>query len=314
MRPKTVITLTLNPALDVKMRFSAPRLGALNRAQRMDVEPSGKGINVARALARLGIRVRAVAPLGGSFGLAIEQLVLAETGLELIGVQITESTRCNLKVIDANSSEVTEFNAPGPALTREEWKRIEAALFEPLEEGDQVVLAGSLPAGASSTVYASLVQKTHEIGASALLDTAGAALREALPARPFLVKPNRLEAEELLGLPIRDRKDAIWAAQRIQALGAQHVVLSLGGDGAVFLSPKEGVWAHPPRVQVKSTVGCGDALLAGVVAGILHQRPWPDGARFATALAAARAGGEGVEFPDLNRVKALIGEVRLEVL
>lgn len=314
MRPPKVITLTLNPALDVKMRFKAPRLGELNRAQGMDVEPSGKGINVARALARQGIRVQAVAPLGGSFGLSIEQLTATDAGLELIGVRITGSTRCNFKAIDAETGEVTEFNAPGPALTGEELERVEATLLEQLEEGDLVVLAGSLPAGTDPEAYAGLVQKIQGIGARALLDTGGEALRKALPARPFLVKPNRLEAEELLGLSIGDREDALRAARRIQELGAQRVVLSLGADGAIFLSPQEAVLALPPRVQVKSTVGCGDALLAGVVAGILQQRPWPEGARYATALAAARARSEGVEFPDLSQVEELIGGVGLEAL
>jgi 1-phosphofructokinase len=160
----------------------------------------------------------------------------ANTGLELIGVRIAGSTRCNFKAIDAETGEVTEFNAPGPALTKEELGRVEAALLGQLREGDLVVLAGSLPTGTDPEAYAGLMWKIQGIGARALLDTGGEALRKALPAGPFLVKPNRLEAKELLGLSIGGREDALRAAKRIRELGAQRVVLSLGANGAVFLT------------------------------------------------------------------------------
>ncbi|PZA06006.1 MULTISPECIES: 1-phosphofructokinase family hexose kinase [unclassified Meiothermus] len=312
MSPPKVVTLTLNPALDLKMVVQAPRLGALNRAQAMEVEPSGKGINVARALARQGIPVRAVAPLGGGFGLAIERSLQATPNLELASVKIAGATRGNFKATDVETGEVTEFNAPGPTLREEERIRVEAAVLDQLEAGDLVVLSGSLPGGVGPEVYADLARRLQALGAKVLLDTGGEALRQALPARPFLVKPNRLEAEELLGWPI-GKEDALRAARHIQKLGAQHVVLSLGGEGAVFLSPREAVLAFPPRVRVRSTVGCGDALLAGVVAGILQGWPWQEVARYATALAAARAAGEGVEFPERDQTQALLGGVRLEI-
>lgn len=313
MSPPKVVTLTLNPALDLRMVVQSPRLGGLNRAQRMDVEASGKGINVARALARQGIPVRAVAPLGGSFGLAIERLLWATPNLELVLVRIAGSTRCNFKAIDAVTGEVTEFNAPGPSLTGKELAQLEAAVLDWVGEDDMVVISGSLPEGVGLGVYADWVGKIRRIGAKALLDTGGEALRQALSARPFLVKPNRLEAEELLGWPILGREDALRAARHIQTLGAQRVVLSLGAAGAVFAS-QEAILALPPQVPVTSTVGCGDALLAGVVAGILRQLTWQEVARYATALAAARASGDNVDFPDTIWVGELLGGVRLEVL
>jgi len=244
---------------------------------------------------------------------AIACQLQATPEFELITVEIAGFTRANFKAIDAETGEVTEFNAPGPRLTKEELERLEAILLQRLEEGDVVVVSGSLPQGVGPEVYAEWVSKIHKIGAKALLDTGGEALKKVLSAKPFLVKPNRLEAEELLGWPIRSREDALRAVRQIQTLGAQWVVLSLGAEGAVFAA-QETLLALPPRVRVTSTVGCGDALLAGVVVGMFHRHSWQEIARYATALAAARACGEGVEFPNISQTQALLDEVRLEPL
>ena len=313
-----VLTVTLNPAIDMRMRFSEVRLETLNRAQNVQLEPSGKGINVARALARQGIEVTAVALLGGPFGAMLESqlresqlLGQSISRLRLLRVPIAGETRCNVKVLDLERSAVTELNAPGPAVSTAELEALRQTLRREVNAGDLVVLSGSLPAGVPVETYANLIRELSSLGVKTYLDADGAALRAGLEAKPFLIKPNRLEAETLLNMRIESRENALEAARRFQRLGAQQVVLSLGKDGALFVSSTEAVFAQPPTVQVRSTVGSGDALLSGVIAAQLQNRSWLETARYATALAAARVASSSLEFPEPHEIAALLERVRV---
>ena len=303
-----VLTVTLNPAVDMRLRFASLELEGLNRAQDVQLEPSGKGINVARALARQGFDVTAVALLGGPFGAMLESQL---HGLCLLRVPIAGETRCNIKVLDLERSAVTELNAPGPQVSESELEALRRALQREVRAGDLVVLSGSLPANAPVETYANLIRELSGLGAKTYFDADGAALQAGLAAKPFLIKPNRLEAETLLKMTIESPDDALEAARRLQTLGAQQVVLSLGGDGALFVSSDQAVFAKPPAVQVHSTVGGGDALLSGVIAAQLQGLSWPETARHATAVAAARVASISLEFPSPAEIAALLGRVRV---
>ena len=317
-----VLTVTLNPAIDMRMRFPQVRLEGLNRAQNVQLEPSGKGINVARALARQGFDVTAVALLGGSFGAMLESQLLEQSissqsiseqtgrGLHLLRVPIAGETRCNVKVLDLERSAVTELNAPGPAVSAAELEALHQTLRREVKAGDLVVLSGSLPAGVPVETYANLIRELSSLGVRTYFDADGAALQAGLEAKPFLVKPNRIEAETLLNVQIESRADALEAARKFQRLGAQQVVLSLGSGGALFVCT-EAVFAQPPAVQVQSTVGSGDALLSGLVAAQLRGFSWPETARYATAVAAARVASSGFEFPAPHEIAALLERVQV---
>ena len=317
-----VLTVTLNPAIDMRMRFASLELEGLNRAQDVQLEPSGKGINVARALARQGFDVTAVALLGGPFGAMLEnqllELQLLEQsissplhGLRLLRVPIAGETRCNVKVLDLERSAVTELNAPGPEVHESELEELRRALQREVKAGDLVVLSGSLPTNAPVATYANLIRELSGLGAKTYFDADGSALQAGLGEQPFLIKPNRLEAETLLKMTIESPAEALEAARRLQTLGAQHVVLSLGGDGALFVSRDQAVFAKPPAVQVHSTVGSGDALLSGVVAAQLQALSWPETARYATAVAAARVASISLEFPNPTEIAALLEQVQV---
>jgi 1-phosphofructokinase len=250
-----VLTVTLNPAIDMRMRFASLQLEGLNRAQAVELEPSGKGINVARALARQGVEVTAVALLGGPFGTMLEAQLLEQSisslsgpGLRLLRVPIAGETRCNVKVLDLGRSAVTELNAPGPKVSESELEDLRQTLRREVKAGDLVVLSGSLPANVPVETYANLIRELSSLGAKAYFDADGAALQAGLAAQPSLIKPNRLEAETLLNMTIKSPADALEAAQRFQTLGAQAVVLSLGADGALFVSGTEAVFVQPPTV------------------------------------------------------------------
>jgi 1-phosphofructokinase len=305
-----VLTVTLNPALDVHMFVARPRLGALNQASAVHLSPSGKGLNVSRALSRQGVRSTAIVPLGGPFGEVIQALLRAsDIDIDLRAVAIAGATRSNTKVVDEDSAVLTEFNAPGPELSAEELESCCMALFHALRYGDTVVLSGSLPPGLEPDTYAHWIAGVKGRGAQGFLDTAGPALQEALAAGPDLVKPNRQEAEALLDTPIRSYGDALGAAREIQAQGAGRVVLSLGEHGAVFLARQGCLFVKPPKVKPYSTNACGDAMLAGVVVGLSHDWPWERVARYATAVAAARAVMKGPELPDEPRIRQQLGGV-----
>lgn len=177
--------------------------------------------------------------------------------------------------------------------------------------GDLVVVSGSLPAGVPVEAYANLLRELSGLGVKTYFDADGAALQAGLEAKPFLIKPNRLEAETLLNVRIESRTDALEATRKFQTLGAQQVVLSLGAEGALFVSSTEAVFAQSPAVQVHSTVGSGDALLSGVVAAQLHGLSWLEMARYATAVAAARVASSSLEFPAPHEIAALLERVQV---
>ncbi len=310
MRTPSVITITLNPALDMTMRFQQPQLGELNRAETVSLEPSGKGVNVSRALQAQGVVAKTILPLGGAFGAMIQDALLA-AHLPLLSVPIAGQTRCNVKVIDLASGTSTEFNAPGPQIAPDELEALKVILRGAIGVDDLVVFSGSLPGDLPSGVYADLIHEVHALGARAILDADRDALRDALPARPYLIKPNRREAEALLGTTIDTNELALEAARRIQARGVAHVVLSLGADGAIFLSPTEAYLATPPQVRAHGTVGSGDALLAGAVAALVRGWSWSRTARYATAVATARTAMEGIEFPDQSQIEPYLDRVQL---
>jgi 1-phosphofructokinase len=308
MTQARIITLTLNPALDITQVHTGVTLGAMNRAQSAFIEASGKGINVAQAAAKLGVSSIAVAPLGDVIGQAISSL-LTESNFELVKIPIAGTSRCNFKLLDG--SQITEFNASGPSLDLIEWQTLETTLLKRVQNDSVVVLAGSLPRGIQSTVYADLARKIQLRGAKVVVDAEGSALELALKAEPWLVKPNRIEAEMLLGTKIQDLSDAVAAARKIQALGAQNVLLSLGGEGSIMLTKYSCFQASPPRVQVKNTVGCGDALLAGTIVGITQNLDWTESLRYGTAVALARALMLSPSFPTAVIAKRRLNEVQI---
>ncbi len=300
--PPRVITVTLNPAIDMKMIFQEPRLDALNRASSVQLEPSGKGVNVSRALHAQGILATTIVPLGGPFGLMLEGALRAAQ-LPFLSVPIAGESRCNVKVIDAITGASTEFNAPGPDLEADEILALRRALIDSIQLGDLVVFSGSLPGNLGSGIYAELIAEVQARGARAILDADRAALREGLAAKPFLVKPNRAEAEELLSIKIDTVDRALEAVRIVQSRGVGHVVLSLGAQGAIFASASETCQVVPPTVRPRSTVGSGDALLSGAIVGLVRGWSWTESARFATALAVARTQLDGVGFPNQAEVR-----------
>ena len=299
-----IYTVTCNPALDYTLCL--PRLvpGELNRPAEGVLTPGGKGINVSLVLAALGMPGKAIAFTAGETGALLESM-LRRRGVETDFVELPAgSTRINVKL---RAGEETELNAPGAPVDGASL----AALLHKLEEvqpGDTVCFCGSLPPGMKKDVYATLVEVAASRGARTVLDASGEALLAGLAAHPWLIKPNRQELSELLGVKVETLTDVSAAAARLQMLGAQNVLVSLGGEGALLRTTDGTCYMLPaPAGEVRGTVGSGDSMVAGFLAGFLSCESWTEALRLGVAAGSATAFTEGLA--DKEKIYAVLGQV-----
>ena len=260
-----IITLTPNPSLDRSIEIDELIRGAVIRARRNWAEPAGKGLNVSRGLRSHGFATRSVFPRGGGVGDQMVQMLEAEEA-DFIAVPIHDPVRANISVIEPDGT-VTKLNEVGPNLNAAEAQALIDAAISACGAGDWVVGCGSLPPGVTDDFYAGMAIQAAEAGARAAVDTSGPALQACLAGLPALIKPNHHELAELVSAPIRTLGDAAEAAQTICAQGVSALVVSLGVDGALLVDEDGVVHGEAHPAQVRSTVGAGDAVMAGFLAG-----------------------------------------------
>jgi 1-phosphofructokinase len=294
-----IVTLTLNPSVDRTVEVDALIRGAVLRARASHVDPGGKGVNVARALAANGRKTRAVLPAGGWEG---EQLaaLLGPHDVPVVLVPVTGSVRANVSVVEPDGT-VTKLNEPGPALTAAEVEAVVAATVTAAAAAEWVAISGSLPPGAPVDVYARLVERLRPAGVRVAVDSSGPPLVAALAATPDLVKPNREELAEATGHSIATLGEALAAAEALRRRGPRTVLASLGADGALLVGVEGAYHGEAPVPRPRSAVGAGDALLAGFLAG---GGSGPAALTEALAWGAAAASLPGSQMPgpgDLDR-------------
>lgn len=308
-----VVTVTLNPSLDEWVELPRLHLGGLNRALAFSRYPGGKGINVSRVIHELRGQTLAVALAGGSDGHILGEL-LRDHGIAHRFVTVLGSTRNNSQIHTASPKALTQINCPGPRASAAALRVVERFLDRLRPPKACVVCSGSLPPGASTSIYARWIRRASRRGVPSVLDASGPALREGLRARPWLIKPNREEAEELLGVRLRRRADVVRAARRLTLEGASVALLSLGADGAVLVSraPEAVLWADAPRVRVDSAVGAGDSLVAGFVVGWMRTRSLGQAFRLGMACATACVMTPGTELCRRADVMRLLPRIRLK--
>ena len=285
-----LVCISANPAIDRRLRLESIAVGEVNRALSAQPFPGGKAAHVAMVAKALGVDVMWVGFLGGAAG---EE---CESGLSAFGVPLTvirtqTETRANLELVSADGV-VTEILEPGGAVTEGEVERLLATcrdIFAESDRGTQVALSGSLPPGAPTDLYAQLVHLAHLYGCRALLDTSGEALREGLTAAPDFVKPNRNEASSFAGHPIHDANMAIEVTQQFFDAGAKSVAISLGADGMLWQrnADADPFISQPSVLHDCSSVGCGDAALAGFAVAYERGLSDEDALRLATACGSA---------------------------
>ncbi|WP_049563391.1 1-phosphofructokinase family hexose kinase, partial [Nonomuraea sp. SBT364] len=275
-----ILTLTLNPSLDRTIEIGGLARGAVIRAAAARLDPGGKGVNVSRALLANAVASRAVVPFGGDEGRQLVHLLGLE-GLDMVTVPVAGRTRSNVTLAEPDGT-ITKINEPGTALSPDELDTVADAVLAAAHEADWVVASGSLPPRVPADVYARLCRRFAGAGIHVAVDTSGPALARALGAAPALVKPNLEELAAATGMAIRCLGDVAEAAGRLRAAGACTVLASLGADGAVLVEDG-GIWYGEAAVAgPRSSVGAGDAMLAGFLAA---------GARGERALVEALAWG-----------------------
>lgn len=281
-----VVTVTPNPALDWALTVPGFTPHAVNRVAADARTPGGKGVNVAVALAALGHRVAVTGLLGEANAGPFERL-FARAGVRDAFVRVPGETRVGVKINDPGTGRTTDVNLPGRAPSPDEVAQVVARTEALAAEGARwVVLGGSLPPGVPATFYRDQVRALAAAGRQVVVDTSGEALRHAVDAGPAVIKPNIHELEALVGRPLPTRGAVLAAARAFVARGVGLVVVSLGEDGALFVGGGgAAVLARPPRVAVQTTVGAGDAMVAGFLAGRLRGLALAEAARLATACA-----------------------------
>ncbi|NWA82749.1 1-phosphofructokinase [Pseudomonas sp. D2002] len=307
-----ILTLTLNPALDLTVRLAHLEPGAVNRSETLLTHAAGKGVNVAQVLADLGHYVSVGGFLGGANPEAFEALI-ASRGFGDAFVRVPGETRSNIKIAEQDGR-VTDINAPGPVVSEQAQKQLLKLLAVIAPEFDVVVVAGSLPRGVSVQWFQALLEQLKSLGLKIALDTSGEALRAGLKVGPWLIKPNAEELAEALDCPTDSIAQQALAAERLHAQGVEHVVISHGADGVNWFSPGTALHATPPKVSVASTVGAGDSLLAGMLHGLLSADLPETTLRRATAIAAMAVTQIGFGISDDAQLARLESGVHVRAL
>lgn len=262
-----VYTVTLNPAIDYVIHVDEISVGSVNRSKSENMYCGGKGINVSLVLAELGIRSKALGFVAGFTGRAIEEGV-EERGVETDFVHLKNGcSRINVKI---KSQKETELNGQGPEIDAGALEQLFAKL-EKFENGDTLVLAGSIPDNMSSDTYEKILERLREKEIKVVVDATKDLLVKVLKYRPFLIKPNNHELGEIFGVNIVDEEEIVRYAQKLKDMGAVNVLVSMAGDGAVLLDEHGRI--HKCGVckgTVKNSVGAGDSMVAGFIAGSLQ--------------------------------------------
>ncbi|VVO09800.1 1-phosphofructokinase [Pseudomonas fluorescens] len=307
-----ILTLTLNPALDLTVQLTKLAPGQVNRSDAMHSHAAGKGVNVAQVLADLGHQVTVSGFLGEDNPHAFETLFIRRGFFDEF-IRVPGETRSNIKLAEGDGR-ITDLNGPGPLVS----EAAQQALLDRLEQiaagHDAVVVAGSLPRGVSAQWFQALLIRLKSLGLKVALDTSGAALRAGLAAGPWLIKPNTEELAEALDSPVASVAAQAEAASRLQAQGVEHVVISHGADGVNWFGVGTALQALPPRVSVASTVGAGDSLLAGMLHGLLSAHTPEQTLRTATAIAAMAVTQIGFGISDATQLAQLEKGVRVHPL
>lgn len=309
---RPIAILTLNPCLDVSYEFQSLVPDQKVRADHTRFDPGGNGLNVGRALKRLNVSATNCTLLAGEIGLLVKRLVVDQLD-HLEAVDLPGETRINCTILEKSPQAQYELDGAGPEVGGRELEDVSNRFLQ-AAHGGFGVLTGSLPAGVSDQVYGDLVERLRQHYAQAVVDTRGDVLNHALTKQPFLIKPNRYELELHVGHKLPTLKAVTEAARRIQQAGATYVCVSLGGEGAILVGPENAYRATSPNIDVRSTVGAGDSLVAGLVAAFARGQTTAEALRLGVCCGAGTAAQPGTELFDPQALGGLLAQVDVESL
>lgn len=307
-----VITVTPNPAIDLTIHVSEWERGRVNRGEHMHVTPGGKGLTVALNLAEAGIHSRVTGWMGAHndapFTRAFEAHDIVDDFIRYPG-----DTRRNVKIVDNSNGETTDINMPGQSVCAELLQRQLDYLDSEVDSNTVLVFGGSLPPGIDKDFYARMSAKYRDKCRYLVIDTSDCALKAMMESDvlPHIIKPNIHELEGLTGRSIETAEDIVEQAREFIARGIKLAVVSAGEKGAWFVTEDTVIHAQPPKVKVASTVGAGDAMVAGTVRGLLLGRPLEEIARTATAYSVANIMEVGISLPPQDEIERIRKKVTI---
>ena len=304
-----IYTVTLNPALDKTVEIQKFTIDSVNRITAMRTDPGGKGINVSKVIRKLGRKSIATGILGGATGRTVQK-ALEDLGVESAFRFVKGETRTNLKVVDPVCHTNTDLNEPGLTVSEEILQEVLQELTDRLTKEDLVVLSGSLPKGAPKDTYRTWVHACKKTGAKVFLDVDGALLQAGIQASPYLIKPNHHELGALLSRELKSPEEIAQAARELmENYGIEKVVVSMGGDGALYVTGEETIRAEGLKVPVGSTVGAGDSVVAALAAAEEAGMTLHETVRLSTATGAANVMCSGTQAAEYETIEKLMPEV-----
>ena len=306
-----ITSISLNPSIDRTLTVKGFTPGRLNRVIDTRDVAAGKGINVALTVSALGLDAECVGLMYRDSGSLFEKrLMVNSTAYDFIWRE--GAARTNIKVFDQNAGIVTELNEAGPAVDAQCLEQMTELVCHHAENSDYLILTGSLPPGCPDDYYQTLIHAVEGLGCRCVLDADGERLKYGLEAKPFMIKPNRFELENMTGTHLDSVVQIRDAARRFIKRGVSVVAVSLGKEGALILYEDEALYAPTLNVEVKSTVGAGDSMVAALVAGFMAENDLEETFRMGMACATARCMTEGYRIVDKTVFRALIDMVRVE--
>lgn len=302
-----ITTICLNPALDRTVTVERLIPGAVNRIVSSRTDIGGKGVNVAVVCRRLGLDAQVIG-CAGVDGYAKLRAAMEREGVAQAFHTVEGAVRVNTKIVAQDGSGVTELNEPGPTLSAEDLDVFFDLAIEQTRQSDYVVITGSLPPGCPPGTYRSLIEMMAPV--PCILDVSGAALTEGVKANPFLIKPNHHELAATIGRELHTLEEIRDAAQTFVNGGVRHVVVSLGKDGALYVGQEGCFYAPEIPVEVHSTVGAGDALVGGLIYGLVKRGSMQEGFRAGVAAGTASVMTEGTQLIIPSDFERLLPQVQ----
>lgn len=299
-----IYTVTFNPALDYIVFLDEMKLGDINRATRESIFYGGKGINVSTILNTLGLETTALGFVAGFTGKAIEE-GLASMGMRTEFIHLPEgNSRINVKV---KHGDETEINGQGPVITEEAIEELFAKL-DALTEEDILILAGSIPNTLPEDIYEKILARLEKKGIRIAVDATKDLLLNVLKYHPFLIKPNNHELGEMFHTACKTKEDIEYYAKELQKMGARNVLISMAGDGAILITEEgETIQMGTPKGKVINSVGAGDSMVAGFVAGYLKNNSYEEALKTGTAAGSATAFSEGLA--SIEMIQAMMEQI-----
>jgi 1-phosphofructokinase len=305
-----VITVTLNPAMDKTLIVDNFKTGEVNRVSSLRYDIGGKGINVSKVLKNFGIDSVSTGFLGGIWENSFKE-DLSKRGIQQDFIHVEGNTRTNTKIVDSVNNVFTDVNEPGPEIKEADMNSFLEKFSSLCNEGDIVVLSGNVSATIPVTIYGTLTKLAKAKGALVILDADGVLLAEGIKELPHIIKPNEHELAKLLNIDGNNKDEILKAALKLQASGIEKLMISMGSKGGMYVTSEGVYYAEGLKVPVKSTVGAGDTMVAGLIYSLINKFDPEKTLKFATACGAAAVTLPGTTACSLEEANSYFDKVKV---